>query len=647
MGAARDEIHDAHVVALAVAVNAAHALLQPRRIPGDVVVHHEPAELEVDPFARGVGRHEVARAAGTAKELDLLLAFRPGHAAMYLRHLTREAESLQAADEVVHGVPVLAEDEPLLARVAGGFEHLAQFLELGLAARVEESPRPRAQPVERLDLSLQLVDGDRDYRAQHRVLVVLVPLAGSVVVGVFVRAVEVEEVVSMIAIESVLPAPELGGARAARAQVVDALLDLPDPPFEGTQQRVAGACKPALEDAHREPHGGAVVERATTGVQEVGGGGVVERLFAIRAGREVVAERAALAMRIERTAIEADHLLLGPTDEVAFAGGPWKTAERLAVREHMGVEQSPEEVVGRVPAHVRRRGEQEQVPHRPSETAEAAGRGGAAGERFRELVAVRLADAAALERRAQLVRLVEDRDIVGRHVRFPKRLEHPLAGQCVDGHDHEVARGAPERVGHARVSSGEDAKPQAEQGTKLPLPVADESGRRDDEDPPDAPAQQHFANPEPGHDGLPGSRVVRQQETQRVLSQHSLVDRDALVREWIDSRRLACKCGIELVSVGETQSFRDGGDGFRASGEVERRRGCRCPGPRRIFGRFPCNQLVLHLPQACQRKPLWTRLTGLPAVHGDRGDPQAFGELDLSEAHVLPDAPNTISRIQT
>ena len=198
-------------------------------------------------------------------------------------------------------------------------------------------------------------------------LVVFVPLAGFIVEGVFVRAVEVEVVVSMIAIEPVLPAPEFGGARAARAQVVDALLDLSDPPFEGTQKRVARACKPALEDAHREPHGGAVVERAAVGVKEVGGGGVVQRLFAIGVGGKVVAERAALAIRIERSAIEANHLLLGPTDEVAFAGGPGKTAERLAGREDLWVEQPPEKVVGSVSTHVGRRREQEHVTSFPSE----------------------------------------------------------------------------------------------------------------------------------------------------------------------------------------------------------------------------------------------------------------------------------------
>ena len=52
----RDEVEDEAVVLLAVAVDAAHPLLQPHRVPRDVVVDHEPAELEVDPFARRLGR---------------------------------------------------------------------------------------------------------------------------------------------------------------------------------------------------------------------------------------------------------------------------------------------------------------------------------------------------------------------------------------------------------------------------------------------------------------------------------------------------------------------------------------------------------------------------------------------------------------
>ena len=154
---------------------------------------------------------------------------------MDLRHLTREAEALQAADEVVHRIAVLAEDEPLLARVTRVFERLAQLLELGLAARVEESPSPCVQPPQRLDLPTQIVDGDGDNRPEHRVLVVLVPLAGSIFKGVFIGTVDVEEVVPMGTVEPVLPAPQLRGARAAGSQIVDALLDLPDSSLERAQ----------------------------------------------------------------------------------------------------------------------------------------------------------------------------------------------------------------------------------------------------------------------------------------------------------------------------------------------------------------------------------------------------------------------------
>ena len=50
-----DEVEDQAVLLLAVAVDAAHALLQPHRVPGDVVVDHQPAELEVDALARRLG----------------------------------------------------------------------------------------------------------------------------------------------------------------------------------------------------------------------------------------------------------------------------------------------------------------------------------------------------------------------------------------------------------------------------------------------------------------------------------------------------------------------------------------------------------------------------------------------------------------
>ena len=56
-GVGRHEVEDEAVFALAVAVDAPHALLQAHGIPGDVVVDHEPAELQVDALAGSLGGH--------------------------------------------------------------------------------------------------------------------------------------------------------------------------------------------------------------------------------------------------------------------------------------------------------------------------------------------------------------------------------------------------------------------------------------------------------------------------------------------------------------------------------------------------------------------------------------------------------------
>ena len=57
-GIRRHEIEDQAVFLLAVAMDTTHALFKPHRVPRDVVVHHQPAELQVDTLARRFGRHE-------------------------------------------------------------------------------------------------------------------------------------------------------------------------------------------------------------------------------------------------------------------------------------------------------------------------------------------------------------------------------------------------------------------------------------------------------------------------------------------------------------------------------------------------------------------------------------------------------------
>ena len=564
-GLAGDQVHDAHVVPLAVAVDAAHALLQPRRVPGNVVIHHQPAELQVDALAGGVGGDQIAGAVRPPKALHLLLALGPRHAAVELRDPPREPEPLQAADQVIDRVAVLAEDQPLLVGVAPVFEHLAQLLELGLVPGLDQPPGARAQLLQPADLAPHLLDRHRGHRAEHRVLVRFAALAQAVAAGVVIRAVGVEEIGAKLAVQAALPPVQVRGAQPARLQVVDGSRQFLDPAFQGAQQRPGRAGQPALEHAHRQPHRRPVAQGAAVGVGQVGGGPVVERLLAVRPAAQVVAEGVAGALPVERAAVQADQLLLGAADEVAVAPLRREAAERFAGGEDLRVEQSPEMVIGRVLAHVRRCREQQQVPRRPPQAGEPAVGSRAAGQRLGQLVAPPLADAAALGGGAQLVRLVEHHQVVGSRGRCAQRRERPLAGQGVERHDGEVAVRPPERI----PGAGGDAEAEAKEGAQLALPVADQAGRRDDEHAPDTAPRQHFADVEPGHDRLAGAGVVGQQEAQRLLPQHPFVDRDALVRQRIDPRRLAGEGRVELVAEGQPPRLRHRGDRVGIAGEVE------------------------------------------------------------------------------
>ena len=50
-----------HLVFLSVAVNAPHPLFQAIRVPRKIIVEHKVAELQVNPFARGLGCEEKLR----------------------------------------------------------------------------------------------------------------------------------------------------------------------------------------------------------------------------------------------------------------------------------------------------------------------------------------------------------------------------------------------------------------------------------------------------------------------------------------------------------------------------------------------------------------------------------------------------------
>src|SRR6185503_16303873 len=70
----RGEVVDVHVVLLPQPVEAPDPLLDPHRIPRKVVIHEEPAELEVSPFASRLRAHENARAIPELGDGGFLLA---------------------------------------------------------------------------------------------------------------------------------------------------------------------------------------------------------------------------------------------------------------------------------------------------------------------------------------------------------------------------------------------------------------------------------------------------------------------------------------------------------------------------------------------------------------------------------------------
>ena len=123
-------------------MDAAHALLEPVRVPRDVVIEEDVAALEVDAFAGRLGGDEHLNRALP----ELLLGVQPGagvvaradvHAAV--NGADREAPLAQLLHEVVERVLELGEDEQPLLRVVEEALLLQQVVELGelrLAVRI-------------------------------------------------------------------------------------------------------------------------------------------------------------------------------------------------------------------------------------------------------------------------------------------------------------------------------------------------------------------------------------------------------------------------------------------------------------------------------------------------------------------------------
>ncbi len=141
-GVAGHEIEDDAVVLLAVPVDTPDPLFEPDGVPRDVVVDHLGAELEVDPFAGGLGGDEhlgglaeiplgVDAAPGRVAVADLHPAVDLGDGEAPFPELAVRAAVLAVADEEVERVLMLGEEQKLLRRVGEEALVFKDALELG------------------------------------------------------------------------------------------------------------------------------------------------------------------------------------------------------------------------------------------------------------------------------------------------------------------------------------------------------------------------------------------------------------------------------------------------------------------------------------------------------------------------------------
>src|SRR5581483_2602424 len=343
----RGEVEDVDVSLLADAMDAPHPLFEPVRVPRQVVVDHQVAELEVDPLACGLGGDADL---GFALELDLpLAALLRAHAAVDLRR--RVAPLVQLLEQVIERVLVLREDQELAATVLelcelGTVQTRLERLELRLLAGRKRLPRQLHEPRELVDLLAQPLDRLGDERLVQQLL-------------------------------------------QLRKHLGEALV----PPDERARDRSERARETALEDDTSESKLGAPLSRdAREELVDVVRDLFVQLVFGV-AERERLRHRVAFGE--ESTALEVPQVFLHAPQVPRVAFQLNHLAVPAKVDELVLVEQ-PQEVLELIGVPLVRSRRQEKQPLRLARKA------------LRELVALRLRDLVAVGPGRALVRLVDD-----------------------------------------------------------------------------------------------------------------------------------------------------------------------------------------------------------------------------------------------
>ena len=566
-GVGRDEIEDEAVHLLAVTMDAAHALLQPHGIPRDVVIDHQPAELQVDAFAGGFGGDEhlggLAKLAFGEDAGAGRVAVADLHAAVNLRHgqapfaeLAQRTAVLAVAAEEIQRVLVLGEDEQLHLWVVEDAVLLDDFAEpdeLGFDFAFFEGLGELDELAEFDDFLAQgggIVGGDEVFQFGDDFLLLLFR--------------QIIEVVGQAPVDLRLPI----GLR-----VGEDVFTLVPHALEAAAHGVNAGGKAALQHRHREAEGtaargilgggleGLVFDEPGQGIikvefveidLEVGGADDPpgEKLFGLAGFRVGKGDERLLdAPEIERGFLLAHGLL-----------------QALHVAVNVAVKQFEEEAeVFRV-ALVRSGGHQQvMIRH--------------LGEFHPEVVGERGLVAAG---GAHFVRLVHNDEIpVAAEEAFPGigDARHPRNG----GDDLVLVL---PRIG-AVVGAEHVAADDLEVLTKLvlhfALPLEAEVGGSDDQGARDEAADLQFLEQQAGHDGFAGTGVVGQQEPDARLRHEVMINGLKLVRQRVHTRdgqrkiRIVLECQRQAHGLdGEPEALRIAIEGFGVGsgfedGEIVRR----------------------------------------------------------------------------
>ena len=231
------------------AVNAAEALLQAIRVPGQVVVHHQVGVLEVDAFAGGIGGDENSHIGVGAEQRLEAAAFVAVRAAMNRDDRVGVAE--HAGDplmQVVQRVAVFGEDDEL-PLPPGGVVHLRivledfrEFIPLAVLAGGDDGLGLLLEPLEDDDLRLQF--GDRlggSRLVDQRLLEVLLLLGGQFVVVVRYGAESLGERSRAAIPELLVAQAALEPLSASLERLVDGLGAGGEAPLQGGEREADGA----------------------------------------------------------------------------------------------------------------------------------------------------------------------------------------------------------------------------------------------------------------------------------------------------------------------------------------------------------------------------------------------------------------------